>query len=69
MSTLPTLARQESEVSDFTVDNEKGGVKHIDQVAVPDTIAEDDEGPNVGMAAYEASKQMAEIVRPSRPTV
>lgn len=59
---LPTLARQESESSQWTTDNEKSQVKHLDQTQIPQTITEEDEGPNVGMAAYEASKAMGEIV-------
>ena len=66
---LPTLARQESDNSEWTADAEKEGVKHIDnaRLDVPEAILEEDEGPNVGMAAYEASKQMGEIVCPFFP--
>jgi hypothetical protein len=59
---MPTLGRHVSDVSDFTTDGDKGGVKHIDEKAIPDTILEEDEGGNVGLAAYEQSKQMGEIV-------
>lgn len=61
-STLPELQRQQTDSSDWTTQADKEAVKHIDQVQVPATISEDDEGPNVGMAAYEASKQMGVIV-------
>lgn len=63
MSSLPTLNRQESEASQWTNDAEKEAVKHLDQSRVPQTISEEDEGPNVGLAAYERSKEMGEIVR------
>ena len=59
---MPTLGRHVSDVSDFTTDGEKGGVRHIDEKAIPTTITEEDEGGNVGLAAYEQSKQMGEIV-------
>ncbi|WVR07058.1 hypothetical protein IAU60_004097 [Kwoniella sp. DSM 27419] len=61
MSALPHLSRQESDVSAWTADDEKGQVKHIDNVNVPNTITEEDEGPNVGLAAYELSKLEGEI--------
>lgn len=60
---LPTLNRQESETSQWTNDAEKEAVMHLDQSRVPQTITEEDEGPNVGLAAYERSKEMGEIVR------
>lgn len=62
MSSLPTLNRQDSDTSQWT-DAEKDGVKHLDQSRVPQTIAEEDEGGNVGLAAYERSKEQGEIVR------
>ncbi|WRT66392.1 uncharacterized protein IL334_003348 [Kwoniella shivajii] len=63
ITTLPTLERSQSDTSEWTTDAEKGAVKHIDHsnVDVPQTISEDDEGPNVGMAAYEQSKSLGEI--------
>jgi hypothetical protein len=63
MSTLPSLNRQESETSQWTNDAEKDAVMHLDQSRVPQTITEEDEGPNVGLAAYERSKELGEIVR------
>jgi hypothetical protein len=63
----PTLYRQESEISKSdvdSVDHEKGYQTHRENVNVPDAIPEGDEdtGGNVGTAAYEKSKHMAEIV-------
>jgi len=63
----PTLYRQESEISKSdidSVDHEKGFQTHRENVNVPDAIPEGDEdtGGNVGTAAYEKSKHMAEIV-------
>lgn len=42
------------------LDYEKAGVQHIDH---QNTILEEDEGANVGMAAYHESQKMAAIVR------
>jgi hypothetical protein len=61
MSTLPALNRQESDTSQWT-DAEKEQVKHLDHSQIPQTITEEDEGGNVGLAAYERSKEMGEIV-------
>jgi hypothetical protein len=63
----PSLYRQESEISKSdlaSIDTEKGLIAHTEEVQVPNTIVEEDEdeGGNVGVAAYEQSKQMAEIV-------
>lgn len=69
---FPVLERQETEFSKSdlaslttatTIDNEKGYVAHVDHVQVPQTILEsdEDEDGNVGVAAFEASKQVAEI--------
>jgi hypothetical protein len=63
----PALYRQESEISKSdvdSVDQEKGYQTHRETVNVPDAIPEDEEdtGGNVGTAAYEKSKHMAEIV-------
>jgi hypothetical protein len=63
----PSLYRQDSDVSksDYaSINTEKGLIAHTEEVQVPNTIAEEDEdeGGNVGVAAYEQSKQMAEIV-------
>lgn len=55
------LTRKDSELSDL--EYEKAGVQHIDH---QNTITEEDEGANVGMAAYHESQKMAEIVRPPR---
>jgi hypothetical protein len=54
------LTRKDSELSDL--EYEKAGIQHIDH---QDTITEEDEGANVGMAAYHESQKMAEIVRPT----
>jgi len=61
MSSLPQLNRLDSDTSEWT-DAEKEAVKHLDQSRVPQTIAEEDEGGNVGLAAYERSKELGEIV-------
>jgi hypothetical protein len=61
MSALPELNRQDSDTSQWT-DAEKNDVKHLDQSRVPQTITEEDEGGNVGLAAYERSKELGEIV-------
>jgi len=61
MSSLPQLNRQDSDTSEWT-DAEKNDVKHLDQTRVPQTITEEDEGGNVGLAAYERSKELGEIV-------
>lgn len=61
MSSLPTLNRQDSEISEWT-EAEKNDVKHLDQSRVPQTITEEDEGGNVGLAAYERSKELGEVV-------
>ena len=66
-SAQPQLYRQETDVSKSeigTIDGEKGNYDHRETLKVPDTIAEMDEdtGGNVGIAEYERSKQMAEIV-------
>ena len=61
MSVMPELRRQETEESTWT-DAEKEQVKHIDQANIPHTITEEDEGGNVGLAAYELSKEQGEIV-------
>jgi hypothetical protein len=68
-STPSVLYRQDTELSksDFaSINTEKGLVAHNENVQVPDTISEEDEDAegNVGIAAYEKSKQMAEIVSP-----
>ncbi len=62
MSIVPTLDRQQSSTSDWTEGEEKGATKHVDHVNIPQTISEQDEGGNVGLAAYELSKQEGEIV-------
>ncbi|GHJ84788.1 hypothetical protein NliqN6_1190 [Naganishia liquefaciens] len=61
--TTPALYRQESEISktDTSIFTEKGVVGHHELVDVPDTITEEDEGGNVGSAAYEKSKHMEEL--------
>lgn len=61
INTLPALNRHESEISDFTTDGEKGDVKHLDSTR-PDTITEEDEDGNVGLAAYNQSKLEGDIV-------
>jgi hypothetical protein len=63
----PQLYRQETDLSKSdagTLDQEKAGYDHRENVNVPQTIAEGDEdtGGNVGTAEYEKSKLMAEIV-------
>lgn len=60
----PALYRQESEISktDTSIFTEKGVIGHHELVDVPDTITEEDEGGNVGSAAYEKSKHMEELV-------
>jgi hypothetical protein len=65
ISSLPQLNRHESEISDYTTDGEKGDVKHLDSTTKPDTIIEEDEDGNVGLAAYNQSKLEGEIVCPS----
>ena len=59
---MPVLNRQVTDASEWTEDGEKGNVRHIDEKNMPQTIMEEDEGGNVGLAAYEQSKQMGEIV-------
>ena len=59
---MPYLNRAVTDTSEFTDDGEKANVRHIDEKAIPQTILEEDEGGNVGLAAYEQSKQMGEIV-------
>jgi hypothetical protein len=68
--TTPALYRQESEISktDTSIFTEKGVVAHHELVDVPDTITEEDEGGNVGSAAYEKSKHM-ELVSSQRSIV
>lgn len=56
------LNRQNSDASQWT-DAEKDEVMHLDQSRLPQTIVEEDEGGNVGFAAYERSKALGEIVR------
>lgn len=58
----PALNRQNSDASQWT-DAEKDEVMHLDQSRLPQTIVEEDEGGNVGFAAYERSKALGEIVR------
>lgn len=55
---MPALTRKDSELSDLEF--EKAGTQHLDH---PGTITEEDEGGNVGLAAYHESQRMAEIVR------
>lgn len=68
LDALPPLERQETDYSKSdatTIDGEKGYAHHIDHVQVPQTIDEErdeDADGNVGVAAYEQSKQVAEIV-------
>jgi len=61
MSAMPELRRAETDSSEWT-DSEKEQVKHIDQSRIPNTISEEDEGGNVGLAAYELSKEQGDIV-------
>jgi hypothetical protein len=59
---VPALERQISDASAWTEqDGEKGNVRHLDEKAIPQTITEEDEHGNVGLAAYQQSKQMGEI--------
>lgn len=64
--TTPALYRQESELSktDASIFTEKGAIAHNELLAVPETISEgdEDESGNVGLAAYEKSKNMEELV-------
>lgn len=74
LDALPPLERQETDSSKSdltslttttTIVGEKGYAHHIDHVQVPQTIDEErdeDADGNVGVAAYEQSKQVAEIV-------
>jgi len=61
MSNMPELRRAETDASTWT-DAEKEQVKHIDQSRMPGTITEEDEGGNVGLAAYELSREQGDIV-------
>jgi hypothetical protein len=63
----PELYRQETDFSKSdleTIDHEKGISAHRENINVPHAIPEgdEDEDGNVGQAAYERSKHMAEIV-------
>jgi len=64
MSTLPELNRATSEASQWTADAEKYGSKHQEVATAPGVapITEEDEGGNVGLAAYMQSKELGEIV-------
>lgn len=50
--------------TDASIFTEKGAVAHHELLAVPETITEgdEDESGNVGLAAYEKSKHMEELV-------
>ncbi len=72
--TAPDLYRQESEISKSDInslDAKDLSYQHNETVAIPqfETILEDDEHEtgNVGAAAYEKSKHMAEIVSQATP--
>lgn len=59
---MSALTRKDSEVSDL--DYEKAQApQHVERL---DTLQEED-GANVGIAAYHASQNMAEIVSPACP--
>ena len=45
----------------MSTDIEKATTKHV-QVAAFDPISEEDEGPNVGLAAYEQSKRDGGVI-------
>lgn len=57
---MPHLARAESDASEWTDKGYSKGVEDV-ETNVPETITEEDE-TNVGLAAYERSKDLAEIV-------
>jgi hypothetical protein len=65
LNSAPILNRQQTANSDWSAE-EKGIHKHVEDVHVPDTITEEDEGGNVGLAAYNKSKEMGEIVSRAR---
>lgn len=70
---VPELHRQETEMSKsdvYSLNTEKGMLEHREDAQIPATITEEDENENetgnVGAAAYEKSKTMAEIVSVDR---
>ncbi len=64
MSNMPELNRAVSDSSQWTEDAEKYGTKHQEVSIKPGVppITEEEEGGNVGLAAYLQSKELGEVV-------